>query len=153
MITNRNINIFLDTVCNNMKCSIVKDDIRQELCEHIIEEKECYVKNGVDEEEAELIVIKNMGTPKQISKEFNKIYKKKVDWKLLLLCLILMFINGLLIMTVANNIENGKTYIIRNVGFLTAGIIVAVIIFFMDYKKLERYSLRDRSFRNVMYDN
>ena len=42
-----------------------------------MEEKENYLKEGLSNELAEKKAITNMGTPKQISENFNKIYRKK----------------------------------------------------------------------------
>lgn len=146
------INIFLDSVCNQIRCPQAKEDIRQELYEHILEEKNHNIENGIKSEEAELMAIKKMGKPEKISKEFNKVYKRKIDWKLLIIWLTLMLINGLLIATTANHIENNTQYIIRNIVYITVGIIIASIFYFIDYRKIQKFSLRYRNIGNFVYD-
>ena len=147
------INIFLDSVCNDIKCSQAKEDIRQELHEHILEEKNHNIENGLENEQAELMAIKKMGKPEKLSKEFNKIYKKKLDWKLLIIGLILTLINSLLISTVAKNIEDNTTYIIRNVLCIILGISFSILVYSIDYRKIQKFSLRYRNIRNYMYNN
>ena len=85
-----NINIFINSVCDNIKYSYIKDDLRKELYEHIIEEKNSYIEDGIESEEAEQKAIKNMGKPEDISRDFNKIYKRKIDWKTLIIFLFLL---------------------------------------------------------------
>lgn len=147
------INIFLDSVCNDIKCSQAKEDIRQELYEHILEEKNHNLENGIKNEEAELIAIKKMGKPEQISKDFNKVYKKIIDWKLLIIVLILTLINILLFNTVAKNIENNIPYIIKNGLFLILGVLFSILVYLIDYRKIQKFSLRCRNIGNYMYNN
>ncbi len=146
------INIFLDSVCNEIRCSQAKENIRQELYEHIIEEKNHNIESGIKDKEAELMAIKKMGNPEQISKEFNKIYKRKIDWKLLIIWLTLILTNCLLIGTVANNMDNNTQYIIRNILYIIVGIIMASIFYFIDYRKIQKFSLRYWNIGNYMYN-
>lgn len=147
------INIFLDSVCNELRYSQIKKNIRQELYEHIIEEKNNNIENGINDKEAELIAIKKMGNPDEISKEFNKIYKRKFDWKLLILLLTLMLTNCLLIITVANHIDNKTQYIVMNITYSAVGIIMAIIFYFIDYRKFQKFSLRYSNLWNYMYND
>ena len=147
------INIFLDSVCNEIRCSQAKEDIRQELYEHILEEKNHNIENGIKNEEAELMAIKKMGKPEKISREFNRIYRKKLDWKLLIISLILTLVNILLIITMSQNIDESTSYIIRNMIYIAVGTIMAIIFYFIDYRKIQKFSLRYRNIRNYMYNN
>ena len=61
---------FLDIVCNEIKCPQTREEIRQELYEHILEERNYNIEKGIEKEQAELIAIKNMGNPETIGKEF-----------------------------------------------------------------------------------
>lgn len=70
------INIFLDSVCNDIKCSQAKEDIRQELYEHILEEKNHNLENGIKNEEAELMAIKKWENQSKLVKILIKFIKK-----------------------------------------------------------------------------
>ncbi len=148
-----NIDNFVNLVCNNIKYSPIKKDLKEELYEHIIEEKNKYIENGINDEEAEIKAINNMGEPEEISKEFNKIYKKNLDWKILLIFIVLMLINILLIITIANDNEKDSQYLIRNVLYIVVGGILSFIVYKIDYKKIAKFSLRDRNSWNIMYNN
>lgn len=94
-----------------------------------------------------------MGKPEQISKDFNKVYKKIIDWKLLIIVLILTLINILLFNTVAKNIENNIPYIIKNGLFLILGVLFSILVYLIDYRKIQKFSLRCRNIGNYMYNN
>lgn len=148
-----NINIFINSVCDNIKYSYIKDELRKELYEHIIEEKNSYIEDGIESEEAEQKAIKNMGKPEDISRDFNKIYKRKIDWKTLIIFLFLILVNILLILTVANSKQDSKEYLIRNGIYVILGGILSFIVYFIDYKKIEKFSLRNRNSRNFMHNS
>lgn len=148
-----NINIFINSVCDNIKYSYIKDDLRKELYEHIIEEKNSYIEDGIESEEAEQKAIKNMGKPEDISRDFNKIYKRKIDWKTLIIFLFLILVNILLILTVANSKQDSKEYLIRNGIYVILGGILSFIVYFINYKKIEKISLRNRNSRNFMHNS
>lgn len=144
MNISKDINNFLDLVCNSIKYSPIREAVRSELYEHIIEEKENYIKEGLSTELAEKRVITNMGTPKQISENFNKIYRKKIDWKLLTIFILLIGINLLLTITIMID-SNNTNYIYKNVAYIFIGVIGTIILFFLDYKKIQKFKVRTRS--------
>lgn len=144
---------FLDIVCNEIKCPQTREEIRQELYEHILEERNYNIEKGIEKEQAELIAIKNMGNPETIGKEFNKIYRKKLDWKLFTIEIVLVLINVLLITTMAKKMDENIPYTIRNIAYITVGTIISILCYLMDYRKIQKASLRYRNTRNDMYHN
>ena len=81
---------FLDKVCGEIKYRPVRKGISEELKSHIQEIKEEYTNKGIPENEAEEKAVSQMGVPEEIGRKLNKIHKPKLDWKLLLLMVILM---------------------------------------------------------------
>ena len=133
---------FLNNVCQEIKYKPIRKGIADELENHIQEIKEEYIETGMNEDEAEEKAVKQMGEAKTIGKELNKVHKPKLDWKLLLITVILICFGILVDMIRANNLlKNSITgEIIRYVIFLGVGIIPSCIIYFTDYKKLKKYS-------------
>ena len=74
---------FLDSVCEQIKYKPIREDIAEELKNHIEELKENYIQEGMKEEIAEQKAIEQMGDSKEIGKKLNKIHRPKLDWKLL----------------------------------------------------------------------
>ena len=81
---------FLNIVCQEIKYEPAKDGIAEELKLHIQEIKEDYMNNGMQEQEAEEKAVSQMGVAKDIGKSLNKIHRPKLDWKLLILIVLLM---------------------------------------------------------------
>lgn len=153
MKASNSIDIFVNSVCDNIKYSPLKSEIKNELYEHILEEKENYIRDGMDVKEAEKTAINNMGDPKQISKEFNKIYKNRLDWKMLIILLFFMIINVLLVVSVSNNINNDIPYIVRNIIYIIIGTILFTIMYFTDYSQIQKYSWRNWYSRNLLLNS
>lgn len=133
---------FLNKVCEEIKYKPVRNGIFEELEQHINEIKEDNMKKGMHEKEAEENAVQQMGDAQQIGKKLNKIHHPKLDWKLLILVLILIAFGVLVtiiksqsnsIFTITANIKNAITYILL-------GIVLSVGIYFFDYRKLKKYS-------------
>ena len=138
---------FLNSVCQEIKYKPVRKGIAEELENHIQEIKENYITEGMQELEAEEKAVAQMGVAQDIGKKLNKVHRPKLDWKLLLITCILIFFGGLVEIIRANNVlENYdiKRDIVRYVFFLGLGIIPSIVIYFIDYKKIKKYS-------NVIY--
>lgn len=135
------LNNFLNTVCDNIKYAPVRETIKTELKEHIIEEKQNYIDNGMNDLEAEQKAISNMGSPDQISQSFNKIYRKKLDWKLLLIFIILTAINILLFVSISMKQNNDISYIVRNISYIFIGLVLSFFIYFFNYISLKKFSI------------
>lgn len=133
---------FLNNVCQEIKYKPIRKGIADELENHIQEIKEEYIEKGMNEDEAEGKAVKQMGEAKTIGKELNKVHKPKLDWKLLLITVILICFGILVDIIRTNNLLKNSIIgeIIRYVIFLCVGIIPSCIIYFTDYKKLKKYS-------------
>lgn len=81
---------FLNTVCEQIKYKPIRNSISEELENHIEESKENYIQEGLEEQEAEEKAIIQMGDAEKIGKKLNKIHKPKLDWRLLIILIILL---------------------------------------------------------------
>lgn len=134
---------FLNNVCEQIKYKPIREDIAKELENHIEESKENYIQEGMEEKLAEEKAIKQMGEAEEIGKELNKIHKPKLDWKLLLIVEILLCFGFLVVfIRIENGIEGlvNSSDIGKYLTFLIIGIILGIIIYFFDYRKLSKYS-------------
>ena len=129
---------FLDRVCDEIKYEPVKPGISEELKLHIQEIKEDYQNQGMEEKEAEEKAVAQMGIAEEIGKKLNKIHKPKLDWKLLLLIVILM-IFGIVVSILKQSTIN-DSYIESTIIYMIVGILLGIGIYFFDYKKLNKYS-------------
>lgn len=126
---------FLNDVCKEIKYKPANKPVSEELEGHIQDAKADYLCKGYSEKEAEEKAVEQMGDAKQIGRKLNKIHKPKLDWKLLVLILVLM---------VFNIITNTEARYKRKVIYILIGIVLGIAIYFFDYRKIKKYS-------NLMY--
>ncbi len=134
---------FLDSVCEQIKYKPIRQEISEEIENHIEELKESYIADGLDEKIAEKQAIQQMGNAKEIGKELNKIHKPKLDWKLLAISVILICFGFLVAFIKTSNTlteDLGANYFVKYLLFVGMGVIIGAIIYFIDYKKISKYS-------------
>ncbi len=125
------INEFLNSVCEQIKYKPIRKEIEKEIKSHIEELKENYIENGMQGKEAEEKAILQMGNAEEIGKKLNKIHKPKFN--LLLFILVLMLLGfGILV----NSLNYTNEYFIT----ILLSILAFCIIYFLDYRKLIKYS-------------
>ncbi len=141
MLTNE----FLNNVCKKIKYKPIRSEIFEELKSHIEEQKDELIQNGTEEKIAEETVIQNMGNAEELGKNLNKIHRPKLDWKLLLLIVILITFGILVVSIKIRNYNSGLTNVSINGGKYLIALCVAttlsIIIYFIDYRKISRYSI------------
>lgn len=141
------INEFLNNVCDKIKYKPIRNEISEELKNHIEEQKEDFIKSGIEEKLAEEKAIENMGNAEELGKRLNKIHKPKLDWKLVLLILILIVFGILVtIIRIRNEMSSDYRYSRRTnmVDYILAlgiGMILSTVIYFIDYRRLSKYSM------------
>ena len=135
---------FLNIVCEQIKYKPIRNSISEELKKHIEESKENYIKEGLDEKEAEEKAITQMGDAEEIGKSLNKIHKPKLDWKLLIILIVLLGFGFLVAFTRASHIVSDEydtaNVIERYLCALIVGSIFSIFIYFVDYTKIMKYS-------------
>lgn len=136
MLTNE----FLNNVCEKIRYKPIRNEIANELKNHIEEQKENYIQEGMKETEAEEKAVEQMGNAKELGKDLNKIHKPKLDWKLLLLILILISYGVLVSFIRVKSGARGITMegYIKSLGL---GLILSTVVYFMDYRKMSKYSI------------
>lgn len=128
---------FIKEVCEEIKYNPVKKPISEELEEHIQDRKEDYIHNGMQEKQAEEKAIKQMGNAKEIGKKLNQVHRPKLDWKLLILVLVLVAY-GVYMAICKQNSTN--TILKDTIIYMVTGLIIGIAVYFLDYRKIKKYS-------------
>lgn len=128
---------FLNEVCKEIKYNPVKKPISEELEQHIQDRKEDYIYKGIQEKEAEEKAIKQMGNAQEIGKKLNQVHRPKLDWKLLILILILVAY-GVYMAICKQNSTN--TILKDTIIYMITGLIIGIAVYFLDDRKIRKYS-------------
>ncbi|HHL3302036.1 TPA: FtsW/RodA/SpoVE family cell cycle protein [Bacillus cereus] len=125
---------FVSEVTNHIKSKEAKDFVATELDFHLKQAKNTWIEKGLSEEIAENKAVEQMGSPGKLGRELNKLHKPKVDWFLLILLVAAMGLGFLpvLVFGYTNDV------IMNKVIFVILGVITAIGMMLLDYRKLER---------------
>ena len=139
LIDNKKVKVYMDTVCSCIKFKDVHDDIRKEICAHIIDAVEEHEREGCNREESIDRAIKQMGDPLDVGRQLNEVHKPRPEWSILVLTLVFSLIGVLSIYTMGGRyIQDGMLK--RSFFMVGAGIVIIVLLYFYDYRRLERIS-------------
>ncbi len=134
---------FLESVCSQIKYKPIRKEISKELENHIEEAKEEYIHRGESEEMALDKAISNMGDAEILGKTLNKIHRPKLDYKLLILLLILLCFTFLVVGIKTKShvfLEQEGAFFVKTIIYFIIGSILGLAIYFMDYSKIIKYS-------------
>lgn len=149
------INEFLNSVCEQIKYKPIRNIIAEELKDHIEDKKEELIEMGQNEEEAEKNAVEQMGDAEIIGKQLNKVHRTRLDWKLLIILVVLLIFGFVISYIITENehtemmqyMKEGVSeyittnYMIKYVCFVVLGFSIGVIIYFCDYKKIKNKPL------------
>lgn len=62
----------------------IRKEIQQELQDHIMDQAEAYIKEGMDMKNAYAKAVQDMGEPEEVGRQLNEIHRKYIDWSMLL---------------------------------------------------------------------
>ncbi len=136
---------FLNQVCEQIKYKPIRKEIAEELENHIKEAKENYILEGMNEMDAQCRAISQMGEAEAIGKKLNKIHKPKLDWKLLLIIIVVLGFSFLVTFTRANThdlsrLGTNRITIIKFIVSSILGILLSIGVYYFDYRKLQKYA-------------
>ena len=125
---------FLTEVTNHIKSKEAKDLVATELNFHLKQAKNMWMDKGLSEEVAEDKAVEQMGSPSKLGRELNKLHKPKVDWFLIGLLVAAMGLGFLPVLV----FEYTNDVMINKVIFVILGVVTAIGMMLLDYRKLER---------------
>lgn len=149
------INEFLNSVCEQIKYKPIRNTIAEELKDHIEDKKEELIEMGQNEEETEKNAVEQMGDAEIIGKELNKVHRPRLDWKLLIILVVLLIFGFVISYIITENehtemmqyMKEGVSeyittnYMIKYVCFVGLGFAIGVIIYFCDYERIKNKPL------------
>ncbi|SCC02951.1 FtsW/RodA/SpoVE family cell cycle protein [Bacillus wiedmannii] len=125
---------FVSEVTNHIKSKEAKSFVATELDFHLKQAKNTWIEKGLSEEVAENKAVEQMGSPIKLGQELNKLHKPKVDWFLLILLVAAMGLGFLPVFV----FEYTNEVIINKVIFIILGVVTAIGMMLLNYRKLER---------------
>lgn len=129
---------YLETVMQQIRYKKAKPIIFDELENHIDDQKEAFVFNGMDEKEAYEKAVIEMGDPVDVGVAMDRIHRPKMEWKMIILVLVLSIISIILqfVMRTDMGKEVNSYDVNRQVVFIIVGFVVMISFCFFDYTRI-----------------
>lgn len=139
---NQHVQEFLKKALEPVKYKKIHPYLAQELNDHIESLKEELMDKGLDEEIAYEKAVKEMGEPEYIGASLHQIHKPKVEWRVILTMIAVIGIGIFALGMVEMQSEwyAERQQLVKQVIFIGAGIVSFSILYFIDYRKLEKIS-------------
>lgn len=135
-------NEYLEIVSAQIRCKRAVPYLRGELEDHIEDQKDAYIAEGMTSFEAERAAVREMGDPVKVGVQLNQVHKPKMEWKILLGAVVLGIIGIILQVSVVIAVGN-PNYIYetnRQTVFFLSGIVIMLIACYVDYSILAKYA-------------
>ncbi len=128
---------FLNEVTNQIRSKEAKEQVSAELNYHMKEAKMRWVNKGYSDVDAEQKAIEQMGSPITLGIQLNKIHRPRIDWILLALLTSVLLLGFLPVLSLGN--DSNHYFLMRKMILVVLGMIVALVLMFVDYRKLVRW--------------
>lgn len=148
---------YLHTLTEQIRCKMARGTIEQEINDHIEDQKEEFLSEGMSQTEAEEAAVREMGDPVEVGLEMDRIHRPTMAWGMIAL-IVGLSLAGYLLRSVmyqtALGIEQsaGKTEDLFWVGTssswhtslelpaLLLGLVLMIGICYMDYTRIAVYA-------------
>ena len=127
---------YAKTVCDQIKWEKAHSIIREEIENHLIDQRDAYIANGADETAASDQAIAQMGDPVFVGTELDRTHRPKPQWSMIILTVILLF-SGLLIRIFF--ISSGEQWLAPTVISMIVGLGLMAAAYFMDFTLIGKH--------------
>lgn len=140
---------FLDILADQIRTRRVRPALRKEMEAHIEDQKQAFMSQGMTDTEAEEAAVREMGDPVETGAALDRIHRPRMEWSVLV-CVLLTGLLGLVLQAVVAGaacpgfsveVMLEPDVLGRQLAATAAGILLMLLICWMDYTFLERYAV------------
>ncbi|MNC15368.1 cell wall shape-determining protein [compost metagenome] len=133
---------YTNTVCSQIRWKKAHDAVSDEIQNHLLDQRDAYMQEGVAEHEATEQAIADMGDPVDVGTQLDRVHRPKPQWGLLLLTLGIVLL-GVLALTLVQD-DLGKHYqglFLAGIQmkFVLMGTVTLLAIYFADFTLIGKY--------------
>lgn len=132
---------YLDTLTEQIRCKKAREPVREEILQHLQEQTEAFMAEGMDKTEAVEAAVREMGDPKETGRALDRVHRPKTDWRLIVL-VGLLSAGGFLARALLERDLLGDAYggFEKQLIALAFGIVVLTAVYFLDYSWFGRHA-------------
>lgn len=140
LIDNEKVQSYLNSVCSEIRLREAHQEIKLELLCHIQEVFEEFLSQGFSQNEAVDKAITVMGDSSVVGKQLDKVHKPKPEWSILVLSILFVSLGLIAMYFIDRQGLSSFPLFERTLSYTLLGAIIAVALYFFDYRKVENYS-------------
>lgn len=127
---------YLDSVCNQIRWKKARETVSQELENHINDQKDAYIADGMDDKSALEKAIQDMGDPVVTGEQLDRVHRPRPDWIMVGLVALLVAVGTI----VQYYLSLGDSNMFKHYLFYAPiGIVAFIIAYFADYSIIGKY--------------
>ncbi len=129
---------FTNTVCEQIRWKKAHSPIEEELKNHILDQRDFYMKQGLTEDEATIKAIEETGDPVMLGAQFDRTHRPKPQWTMLGGTLVLLLISFTVRLFFFNE-ENASDMLIKWLFYTVLGTALLFTAYFSDFTLIGRF--------------
>lgn len=86
---------YLELMTGQIRCKKMCSVIAKEVEDHIEDQKQAFMAEGMKEEEAEKAAVEEMGDPVEVGVEMDQIHRPKMPWKVIFVIALMQILSGM----------------------------------------------------------
>ena len=86
---------YLELMTGQIRCKKMCPVIAKEVEDHIEDQKQAFMAEGMKEEEAEKAAVEEMGDPVEVGVEMDQIHRPKMPWKVIFVIALMQILSGM----------------------------------------------------------
>lgn len=125
---------YVQQVCAQIRWKKAHPVVEEELLAHIEDQREAFLAERMSAEDAEAQAVAEMGSPLETGSQFDRIYRPKMEWSIVLLVGVMLILGTVLRGRLL--IAMGTGYAITDLWSIPIGLALMVLGYWLDYTVL-----------------
>ena len=125
---------YVQQVCAQIRWKKAHPVVEEELLAHIEDQREAFLAEGMSAEEAEARAVAEMGSPLETGSQFDRIYRPKMEWSIVLLVGVMLILGTVLRGRLLTAMGTG--YAITDLWSIPIGLVFMMLGYWLDYTAL-----------------
>ena len=132
---------YLELMTGQIRCKKMCPVIVREVEDHIEDQKQAFMAEGMKEEEAEKAAVEEMGDPVEVGVEMDQIHRPKMPWKAIFVIALMQILSGMFVaFFLKQNESYGYIAGIRQIFRLAMAFSVMILVCYMDYSWIGKHA-------------
>lgn len=132
---------YLELMTGQIRCRKMCPVIAREVEDHIEDQKQAFMAEGMTEEEAEKAAVEEMGDPVEVGVEMDQIHRPKMPWKAIFVIALMQILSGIFAaFFLKQNESYGYIAGIRQIFRLAMAFPVMILVCYMDYSWIGKHA-------------